>query len=97
MIFLGCNLNDHAKSSGDDDFLYLKEELGQKWRVLMQNMAYFKSKEDYEKPISEFQELGEKAYNSKLDNDYPDQVEIRRTNLFIRVFKSRNGKKLTRT
>ena len=42
------------------------------------------------------EELGEKAYYSTLNNDYPDQLELHKTNHNINIFKIRNGRELTR-
>ena len=56
---------------------------------------HFKSIEDYEKPIEKVQQLGKDAYYSNLNNDYPDHLEIERTNHIINVFKIQNGRQLT--
>ena len=99
MRFLSGKLKDHAKNLSNDDFIYLKQEFDQHWRLFKEKLSYpyeyFKIKEDYEKPIEELQQLGEKATYSNLNNDYPGQVEIDRTYIIIKTFKIKNCKELT--
>ena len=53
---------------------------------------YFKNLEDYNKDISK---LTKQDYFSKLKNDYPDDIEIERTNKIIQTFNIKNGEELT--
>ena len=69
---LYTTLDDHAKKLSDDAFVYLKQNFGQHWRSFKEKMSYpyeyFKSVEDYEKPIEELQVLGKEANYSNLNN-----------------------------
>ena len=56
---------------------------------------YYKTLEEYEKPIDELLESGNKAYFSKTKNKIPDQEESDRTNEIIRLFNIKNGRELT--
>ena len=100
MQFLNGKLDDHAENLSDDAFVYLKQHFGQHWRLFKEKISYsyeyFKTIEDYEKPIEELQILGKEAYYSKLDNYYPEKTEIDRTNHIINILKIKNGRELTR-
>ena len=53
---------------------------------------YYKSLEDYEKPIEELIECGKEALYSMVKNKCPDQEEVDRTNETIRYFNLKNGR-----
>ena len=99
VTILGDKLDNNAKNLSKDAFIYLKQEFGRNCKVFKKKMAYpydfYQSKEDYEKPIIQLQELGKEAYYSNLNDDYPDRNEIDRTNQFIDVFKIKNGRELS--
>ena len=67
--------------------------------LLKNTLAYpyefYKTLDDYEKPINELLEAGNEAYYSKTKNEIPDQKEIDRTNQIIKLFNIQNGRELT--
>ena len=67
--------------------------------LLKNKLAYpyefYKTLEDYEKPIDELLKAGSEAYYSKTANKIPDQTEINRTNEIIKLFNIKNGRELT--
>ena len=74
----------------------MKKEFPDNWKLLNKKLAYpyeyFKNLEDYNKDISN---LTKQDYFSKLKNDYPDNIEIERTNKIIQTFNIKNGEELT--
>ena len=67
--------------------------------LLKNKLAYpyefYKTLEDYEKPIGELLYAGKEAYLSKTANKIPDQKEIDRTNEIIKLYNIKNGNELT--
>ena len=76
--------------------MILKKEYPNNWQLLNKKLAspyeFFKSLEDHKKDISI---LTKQEYFSKLENDYPDALEIQRTNNSIQTFNFKKGKELT--
>ena len=56
---------------------------------------FYKTLEDYERPIEDLLKAGNEAYYSKTKNEIPDQKEIDRTNEIIKLFNIKNGRELT--
>ena len=80
---------------GENDLKHLKMEFPDKWKYLTKKLAYpyeyFKAINDYEKPVDI---LKKEIFFSKLIIDYPDDEEIERTKLFIKLFNIKSGKEL---
>ena len=99
MRFQTASLEKLTESLKDDDYIHLKKHFPNHWMLLKKKLAYpyeyYKTLEDYEKPIDELLESVNKTYFSKTKNKIPDQEEIDRTNEFIRLFNIKNGRELT--
>ena len=99
MRFLTTSLEKLTESLKDEDYIHLKRHFPNHWMLLKNKLAYpyefYKTLEDYEKPIEELLESGNEAYFSKTKNKIPDQEEIDRTNQIIKLFNIKNGKELT--
>ena len=83
----------------DDDYIHLKKHFPDHWNLLKNKLAYpyefYKTLEDYEKPIEELLKAGNETYFSKTVNKIPDQKEIDRTNEIIKLLKIKNARELT--
>ena len=81
---------------GENDLKNLKTEVPDRWKFLTKNLAYpyekFNSIDDYRKSLDN---LKEEDFFSKINNDYPDDEEIERTNEIIKTFNIKNGEELT--
>ena len=99
MRFLTASLEKLTESLKDDDYIHLKKFFPNHWMLLKNKLAYpyefYKTLEDYEKPIDELLKAGSEAYYSKTANKIPDQKEIDRTNEIIKLFNIKNGRELT--
>ena len=99
MRFQTASLEKLTESLKDCDYIHLKKHFPNHWMLLKNKLAYpyefYKTLEDYEKPIDNLLQAGEEAYFSKTKNKIPDQVEIDRTNEIIKLFNIRNGRELT--
>ena len=99
MRFQTASLEKLTESLKDDDSIHLKKHFPNHWMLLKNKLAYpyeyYKTLEDYEKPIDELLESGNKACFSKTKNKIPDQEEIDRTNEIIRIFNIKNGREMT--
>ena len=86
-------LLDHM---GENDLKILKTGFPDKWKYLTKKLAYpyeyFKSIEDYQKPVNN---LKKEHFFSKLKNKCPDNEEIQRTMVIIERFNIKNGEELT--
>ena len=75
----------------------MKKEFPGKWQLLIKKLAYpyeyFNSIEDYQQPVDN---LKKDDFFSRLKNDYPDDKEIERTKLIIKLFNIKSGKELTK-
>ena len=99
MRFLSASLEKLTESLNDSDYIHLKNHFPDHWMLLKNKLAYpyefYKTLEDYEKPIGELLRAGKEAYFSKTANKIPDQKEINRTNEIIKIFNIKNGQELT--
>ena len=99
MRFQAASMEELTKSLKDDDYIHLKRHFPNHWMLLKKKLAYpyefYKTLEDYEKPIDILLKSGNEAYFSKTKNKIPDQEEINRTNEIIKLFNIKNGKELT--
>ena len=99
MRFLTASLEKLTESLNVNDYIHLKKHFPNRWMLLKNKLAYpyefYKTLEDYEKPIEELLKAGSEAYFSKTANKIPDQKEIDRTNEIIRFFNLKNGRALT--
>ena len=99
MRFQQDSLEKLTESLKDDDYIHLKRHFPNHWMLLKNKLAYqnefYKTLEDYEKPIEEIINYGKEAYFSKTKNKIPDQEEIDRTNGIIKLFNIKNGRELT--
>ena len=99
MRFLTDSLEKLTESLKDIDYIHLKKHFPDHWKLLKNKLAYpyefYKTLEDYEKPIDELLKADKEAYFSKTKNKIPNQNEIDRTNEIIRLFDIRNGRELT--
>ena len=99
MRFLTASLEKLTESLNDIDYIHLKKHFPNPWMLLKNKLAYpyefYKTLEDYEKPIDELLYAGKEAYFSKTKNKIPDQDEIDRTNEIIKLFIIKNGRELT--
>ena len=99
MRFQAASLEKLTESLKDIDYIHLKKHFPEHWKLLKNKLAYpyefYKTLEDYEKPIAELLKAGNEAYFSKTKNKIPDQEEINRTNEIIKVFNIKNGRELT--
>ena len=99
MRFLSASLKKLTESLNDNDYIHLKKHFPDHWMLLKNKLAYpyefYKTLEDYEKPIEELLYAGKEAYFSKTANKIPDQKEIDRTNEIIKLYNIKNGKELT--
>ena len=95
MRFQQDSLEKMRESLNDRDYIHLKQQFPNHWMLLKKKLAYpyefFKTLEDYEKPIEKFLKSGKEAYFSKVKNECHDQEEIDRTNEIIKVFISKTG------
>ena len=99
MRFLSASLEKLTESLNDIDYIHLKNHFPNHWMLLENKLAYpyefYKTLEDYEKPIDELLRAGKDAYFSKTANKIPDQKEIDRTNEIIKIYNIKNGTELT--
>ena len=99
MRFQTASLEKLTESLKDDDYIHLKKHFPNYWMLLKNKLAYpyefYKTLEDYEKPIEQLINSGNEAYFSKTKNKIPDQEEIDRTNEIIKLFNIKNGRELT--
>ena len=88
-----------TESLKDNDYIHLKRHFPNHWKLLKNKLAdpyeFYKTLEDYERPIQELLESGKEAYFSRTKNRIPDQEEIDKTNKIIRLFDIKNGRELT--
>ena len=91
MTFQQDSLEKLAESLNDQDYIRLKQQFPNQWMILKKKLAYpyeyYKSLEDYEKPIHELLKSGKEAFYSKIKNKYPSQEEIDRINQIIKFNK----------
>ena len=99
MRFQTDSLEKLTESLKDVDYIHLKKHFPNPWMLLKNKLAnpyeFYKTLEDYEKPIEQLLESGNEAYFSKTKNKIPNQKEIDRTNEIIKLFKIKNGRELT--
>ena len=99
MRFQTASLEKLTESLKDDDYIHLKKHFPNHWMLLKNKLAYpyefYKTLEDYDKPIDELLKAGNEAYFSKTANKIPDQKEMDRTNEIIKLFNIKNGRELT--
>ena len=99
MRFLTTSLEKLTESLKDEDYIHLKKHFPNHWMLLKNKLAYpyefYKTLEDYERPIEDLLKAANEAYFSKTTNKIPDQKEIDRTNTIIKLFNIKNGKELT--
>ena len=99
MRFQTDSLEKLTESLKDVDYIHLKKHFPNPWMLLKNKLAYpyefYKTLEDYEKPIEQLLESGNEAYFSKTKKKIPNQKEIDRTNEIIKLFKIKNGRELT--
>ena len=99
MRFQTASLEKLTESLTNDDYIHLRKHFPNHWMLLKNKLAYpyedYKTLEDYEKPIDELLESGNKACFSKTKIKIPDEEEIDRTNEIIRLFNIKNGRELT--
>ena len=97
--FLTASMEKLTESLKDVDYIHLKKYFPDHWILLKNKLAYpyefYKTLEDYEKPVDILLEAGSKAYFSKTANKIPDHKEIDRTNQIINLFNIKNGRELT--
>ena len=100
MRFQQASLEKLTESLKDEDYIHLKRHFPNHWVLLKNKLAYpyefYKTLEDYEKPIEELLVSGNEAYFSNTKkNKIPDQEEIDRTNEIMKLFNIKNGRELT--
>ena len=99
MRFLTTSLEKLTETLKDDDYIHLKKHFPNHWVLFKNKLAYpyefYKTLEDYERPIEDLLKAGNEAYYSKTKNEIPDQKEIDRTNEIIKLFNIKNGRELT--
>ena len=99
MRFLPASMESLTESLKDEDYIHLKKNFPNHWSLLKNKLAYlyefYKTLEDYEKPIQLLLEAGDQAYFSQTKNESPDNVEIDRTNQIIKLFNIKNGREIT--
>ena len=99
MRFQTDSLEKLTESLKNDDYIHLKKHFPNHWMLLKNKLAYpyefYKTLEDYERPIKELLQAGKEAYFSKTKNKIPDLEEIDRTNQIIKLFNIKNGRELT--
>ena len=99
MRFLTTSLEKLTETLNDDDYIHLKKHFPNHWMLLKNKLAcpyeFYKTLEDYERPIEDLLKAGNEAYFSKTANKIPDQKEIDRTNEIIKLFNIKNGRELT--
>ena len=99
MRFQQDSLEKLKESLKDDDYFHLKRQFPNHWKLLKNKLAYpyefYKTLEDYGKPIEELINYGKEAYFSEAKNKIPDKEEIDRTNEIIKLFNIKNGRELT--
>ena len=99
MRFQQDSMEKITESLNDQDFIHFKRHFPNHWLLLKTKLAYpyefYKTLEDYEKPIEEKLKSGKEAYFSKTKNKIPDQEEIGRKNEIIKLFNVKNGRELT--
>ena len=99
MRFQTDSLEKLTESLKDNDYIHLKRHFPNHWMLLKNKLAYqyefYKTLEDYERPIDVLLKTGKEAYFSKTKNKISDQEEIDRTNEIIRLFNIKNGRELT--
>ena len=99
MRFLTASLEKLTESLNDNDYFHLKKHFPNHWMLLKNKLAYpyefYKTLEDYEKPIEELLNAGKEAYFKKSKNKIHDQDETDRTNEIIKLFNIKNGRELT--
>ena len=99
MRFQQDSLEKLTQSLNDEDYIHLKRHFPNHRMLFKKKIAYpyefYKTLEDYEKPIDDLLRYGEKAYFSKTKNKVPDKEEIDRTNEIIKLINIRNGRELT--
>ena len=99
MRFQQASLEQLTQSLKDEDYIHLKRHFPNRWMILKKKIAYpyefYKTLQDYEKPIGELLKAGNEAYYSKTKNEIPDQDEINRTNEIIKLFNIKNARELT--
>ena len=80
---------------GENDPKILKTGFPDEWKYLTKKLTYpyeyFKSIDDYQKPVDNLK----REHFSKLKNDYPDDEEIQRKMDIIKKFSIKNGEELT--
>ena len=77
--------------------MILIKEFPDKWQYLDKKLAYlyefFSSIDDHKKPVRN----SKKEYSfSKLKNDYPSDIEIKRTKEIMKLFNTKDGEELTK-
>ena len=99
MRFQQASLEKLTESLKVEDYIHLKRNFPNHWMLLKNKLAYpyefYKTLEDYEKPIDELSKSGREAYFCKTKNKIPDQEELDRTNEIRKIFNIRNGRELT--
>ena len=99
MRFQTDSLEKLTESLKDVDYHHLKKNFPYHWKLLKNKLAYpykfYKTLEDYERPIEDLLKAGNEDYFSKTQNKIPDQEEIDRTNDIIRLINIKNGRELT--
>ena len=99
MRFQTASLENLTESLKNGDDIHLKKHFPNHWTLLKNKLAYpyefYKTLEDYERPIDELLEFGDEAYFSKTKKKIPDKEEIDRTNKIIKLFNIKNGRELT--
>ena len=98
MRFQTDSLEKLTESLKEDDYIHFKKHFPNQWMLLKNKLAYpyefYKTLEDYEKPIEQLINAGKEAYFSKTKNTIPDQNERDRTNEIIKLFNIKNGREL---
>ena len=99
MRFQQDSLEKLTESLNDQDYIHFERHFPNHWMLLNTKLAYpnefFKTLEDYEKPIEELLKSGKEAYFSKTKNKILDQEEMGRKNEIIKFFNFKNGRELT--
>ena len=99
MRFQQERLEKLSESLKDEDYIHLKQEFPNHWMILTKKLAYpnefYKTLEDYEKPIEELLRSAKEACFSKVKNKCPDQEEIDRSNEILKSLIIKNGRELT--
>ena len=98
MRFQTDSLEKLTESLKEDDYIHFKKHFPNHWMLLKNKLAYpyefYKTLEDYEKPIEQLINASKEAYFSKTENTIPVQDEIDRTNEIIKLFNIKNGREL---